>query len=163
MDVFLAKLLIQALRHRAKRKLGRRKCRRGGIAAQRGGGASEEQRAALAATLLLVDGLATEREDRLARKRKGRLDVRVRRALEVLLVDVQEWLPDAETCVEERGADVGVWPVCARGAEGGLDFFVGVVGYWECCRLFFFFFEFEFEFEFCLSFVFVEWTGYDRR
>ena len=150
MDVFLAKLLVQALRKRAKRKLGRRERRGGRVAAQRRGSAGEEERAALAAgaraaaprVLVVVvddaDGLPAERGDRLVGKRKGRLDVRVQHAVELVLGDVQERLPDREAGVEERDADVGVWPACARAAERGLDFFVVVFGYRERRRLFFF-------------------------
>jgi hypothetical protein len=82
--------------------------------------------------LLVDDGLAAERGDRLARERKGRLDVRVRHAVDLVLGYLEERLPDGEARIEERDADVGVWPVRACGAEGGLDFFVVVVGYWEC-------------------------------
>ncbi len=90
MNVFLPKFLVQTLRKRAKRKLAGRKCRRGGIAAQRGGGASEEERAAFAsaALLILVNGLSLERGDRLVRKRKGSLDVRVRHLVDFVLGDL---------------------------------------------------------------------------
>ena len=81
---------------------------------------------------LVDDGLAAERGDRLARERKGRLDVRVRHAVDLVLGYFEERLPDGEARVEERDADVGVGPVRACGAEGGLDFFVVVVGYREC-------------------------------
>ena len=84
---------------------------------------------------LVDDGLATERGDRLARERKGRLDVRVRHAVHLVLRYLEERLPDGEARIEERDADVGIWPVRARGAKGGLDFFVVVVGYWERRRL----------------------------
>ena len=138
MNVFLSKLLVQALRKRAERKLGRRERRGGRVAAQGSSGAGEEERAALpAAPLFLVDdGLATERGDRLARERKGRLDVRVRHAVDLVLCYLEERLPDGEARIEERDADVGVWPVRACSPKGGLDFFVVVVGYWErrCLR-----------------------------
>ena len=141
MNVFLSKLLVQALRKRAEGKLGRRERRGGRVAAQGSRGAGEEERAALPAaaaarSLLVDDGLATERGDCLARERKGRLDVRVRHAVDLVLGYLEERLPDGEARVEERDADVGVGPVRACGAEGGLDFCVVVVGYWErrCLR-----------------------------
>ena len=117
------------MRKRAKRKLGSRECRRGRIAAQGRGSASEEERAALSLALTVVYGLAFERGDRLARERKGGLDVRVRHLVDFVLGDLQKGLPYAETCVVERCADVGCRPVCAHGAEGGLDLFVAVLGY----------------------------------
>lgn len=128
-NVLLPKLLVQALRERAERKFGRRERRRGRVATQGGGGAGEEQRAALSP--LLVDGLVLERRDRLAGKRKRRLDVRVCHSVDLVLGDLQERLPDAETRVEEGDADVRVWPVGAYRTERGLDFLVVVVGYWE--------------------------------
>ena len=131
MNVFLPKLLVQALRKRAKGKLGSRERRGGRVAAQRSSGAREEERAAFAALALFFDGLTAESVDRLARERKGRLDVRVRHAVDVLLCELQEGLPDGEPRVEERDAHVRAWPVSARGAEGGLDLFVVVVGYRE--------------------------------
>jgi hypothetical protein len=132
MDIFLPKLLIQALCEGAQRKLSRREHRRGLVPAQRGGRAREQERAALA---VLVEGLPLKRADRLARKRKGGLDVRVRRSVQFLLGDLQERLPDPETRVEERYADVGVWPARAHRTERGLHFCVVVVGYWERCCL----------------------------
>ena len=141
MNVFLPKLLVQTLRKRAKRKLGSRECRRGRITAQGCGSASEEERAALTCAALrlgLVDNrLALERGDRLASERKGSLDVRLRHLVYFVLCDLQKGFPYAEPCVVERCAYVGGWPVCAHGSEGGLDFFIGVVGYRErgclCC------------------------------
>ena len=130
MDVFFPKFLVQTLRKRAECKLGGREHRGGRVAAQGRGGAGEEERAALAAALL-VDSLRLERADRLARERKGRLDVRVRHLVDFLLGDLQEGLPHGEARVEERHADVSVRPVRAHGAERGLHFFVVVVGYWE--------------------------------
>ena len=135
MDVFFPKLLVQTLRKRAERKLGGREGCSGRVPAQGGGGAGEEERAALAAALLVDDGLRLERADRFARERKGRLDVRVRHLVDLVLGDLQEGLPYGEACVEERHADVRVRPVCAHRAERGLDFFVVVVGYWECSGL----------------------------
>ena len=134
MDVFFPKFLVQALRKRAERKLGGRERRGGRVAAQGGGGAGKEERAALAAALL-VDGLRLERADRLARKRKRRFNVRVRRLVDFVLGDLQEGLPHAKARVEERHADVGVRPVRAHGAERGLHFFVVVIGDWERSRL----------------------------
>ena len=137
MNVFLPKLLIQTLRKRSKRKLGSRERRRGRITAQGSGSASEQERAALTAPLIIVYSLALERGDRLARERKGGFDVRVRHLVHFVLGDLQKGLPYAEPCVVERYADVGGRPVCTHGAKGGLDFFVGVVGYRErgclCC------------------------------
>ncbi len=135
MDIFFPKFLIQTLRKRAKRKLATRKGRGGRITAQGGGGASEEERAALTAPLVVIDGLALKSGDRLARKRIGRFEVRVRRLIDFLLCDLQKGLPYAKACVVKRYADVGCRPVCAHGAEGGLDFFIIVVGYWERGRL----------------------------
>ena len=85
MDIFLAKFLVQTLRERAKRKLGRRKRRRGRVAAQRSGRTCEEERASLAA---FVEGLPLERCDSLTRKRKRGLDVRVGRSVQFLLRDL---------------------------------------------------------------------------
>jgi hypothetical protein len=39
-----------------------------------------------------------------------------------VLGDLQKGLRYAGSCVVERYADVGGRPVCAHGAEGGLDF-----------------------------------------
>jgi hypothetical protein len=91
MDVLFPKFLVQTLRERAKRKLAGREGRSGRVAAQGGGGAGEEKCAALAA--VLVDGLALERGDRLLRERKRRLEVRVRRLVDLVLGDLQEGLP----------------------------------------------------------------------
>jgi hypothetical protein len=131
MNVLLPKLLIETLRKRTKGKLGsgERRCSR--ITAQRGRSAREEERAALATLIIFLNGLAAERVDRLARERKGSLDVRVCNPVDFFLGDLQEGLPDGEACVEERDAYVRLGPVRACGAEGGLDFFVVVVGYWE--------------------------------
>lgn len=131
MNVFLPKFLVQTLRKRANPKLGGREYRRGRITAQGCGSASEEERAALALPLIIVDRLALERCERLARERKGALEICVRHLVEFVLSDLQKGLPYAETCVVERYADVGCRPVCTHGAEGGLDFFVRVVGYRE--------------------------------
>lgn len=137
MNVFLAKFLIQTLRKRPKRKLGSRECRCGRITAQGCGSASEDERAALTgAALVTIDGLALECGDCLAGKRKSSLDVRVSHLVDFVLSDLQKGFPDAETCVEERYADVGGRPVCAHGTESSLDFFVVVVGYRECGRLY---------------------------
>src|SRR5882757_9736765 len=124
MNVFLPKFLIQTLRKRAKRKLGSRECGRGRITAQGCGSAGEEERAAFTPPLTIVDRLALEGGDRLARERKGGLDVRVRHLVDFVLGDLQKGLPYAETCVVERYADVRGRPVCAHGAESVLDFFV---------------------------------------
>ena len=137
MNIFLPKFLVQTLRKRAERKLGSRERRRGRITAQGRGSAGEEERAALTPSLIFVYSLALERCDRLARERKGGVEVRVRRLVDVVLGYLQKGFPNAESCVVERYADVGGGPVRAHGAEGGLDFFAGVVGYWECgclCR-----------------------------
>jgi hypothetical protein len=68
---------------------------------------------------------------------KAVFDVRVRHLVHFVLGDLQKGLPYAESCVVERYADVGCRPGCAHGADGGLDFFVVVVGYRErgclCC------------------------------
>jgi len=137
MDVFLPKFLIQTLRKRPKRKFGSRECRRGRITAQGCSSASEEERAALTVSVSVLPLLALERCDRLASERKGSFDVRVRHFVDIVLGDLQKRFPHAETCVVERCADIGGRPVCAYGAEGGLDFFVVVVGYRErgclCC------------------------------
>ena len=132
MNVFLAEFFVQTLRKRPKRKLGSRDCRRGRITAQGCGSTSEDERAALTgAALVTIDGLALERGDRLAGKRKSSLDVRVSHLVNFVLGDLQKRFPDAETCVVKRYADVGGRPVCAHGTESSLDFFVVVVGYWE--------------------------------
>lgn len=137
-DIFFPKFLVQTLRERAQRKLGGGEGRGGRVAAQGGGGAGEEERAALAAARV-VDRLRLERGDRLARERKGGLDVRVRHLVDLVLRELQEGLPHAEACVEERDADVRVRPVRAHGAERGLHLFVVVVGDWERGRLWVFF------------------------
>lgn len=134
MNVFLSKFLVQTLGKRSKCKLGGRERRRGRITAQGCSSAGEEERASLT-TVLLIDGLALERGDRLAREGKGGLDVRIEHLVDLLLGDLQKGLPYGETCVEERYADVGCRPVCSHGAEGGLDFIIGVVGYRERDRL----------------------------
>lgn len=131
MNIFLPKFLVQTLRKRPKPELGSRECRRGRITAQGRGSAGEEERAALTPPLAIVYRLALERGDRLARERKGGFDVRVRHLVHFVLGDLQKGLPYAESCVVERYADVGCRPVRAHGAEGGLDFFVVVVGYRE--------------------------------
>ena len=86
---------------------------------------------------MLVITLALECCDGLARERKGGFDVRVNHLVDFVLGELQKRFPYAETCVVESDADVGCRPVCAHGAEGGLDFFVSVVGYRErgslCC------------------------------
>lgn len=131
-DVFLPKLFIQALRKRTQREFARRERGRGRVPTQRGGRAGEEQRATLA---VLVDGLASERQDSLARERKRRFHVRVHYAIDLVLCDLQERLPDPESRVEERDADVGVRPARTHGAERRLYLFVAVLGYWERRRL----------------------------
>ena len=84
----------------------------------------------LGPSLLVDNGLATERSDHLACERKGRLDGYVCHAVNLDLGYIEERFPDGEARVAEHDVDVGVWPVRASGAEGGLDFFVVVVGYW---------------------------------
>jgi hypothetical protein len=54
---------------------------------------------------------APERSDHLACKHKGSLDVPARHHVNFVLGDPQEWLPHAESRVEERHADVSVRPV----------------------------------------------------
>lgn len=97
MDIFLPKLLAQALRQRAQRKLGRRKRRRGRVATQRRRRAGEQERAAFTAR---VERLPLERADRLVRERKSSLDVRVRHAVHLFLRDLHERFPDPEPGVE---------------------------------------------------------------
>ena len=128
MNVFLPKFLVQTLRKRSKSELGSRECRRGRITAQGCGSTSEEERAA---STEIVYTPALERGDRLARERKGGFDVRVRHLIDFVLGDLHKRFPYAETCVVESYVDVGGRPVFAYGAEGGLDFFIGVVGYRE--------------------------------
>ena len=132
MYIFLPKLLVQALRKRAHREFGRRKRGRSRVPTQSGGCAGEEQRAALAT---LVERLALECGDRLARERECRFDVRVRHTVDFILSDLQERLPDGEARVEERDAYVGVRPARTHSAESSLDFFVVIVSYWERRRL----------------------------
>ena len=131
MDILLPKFLVQTLRKRAKRKFGRRECRRGRVAAQGRGSAGEEERAAFAVPVIIIIARGLERGDGLARERKGGFDVRVDRLVDFVLGDLHKGLPHAESGVVERYTDVGGRPARAHGAEGVLDFFVGVVGYRE--------------------------------
>jgi hypothetical protein len=130
--IFLSKLLIQALRKRAQCEFRRRKCGRSHVPAQTGRCTGKEQRAAFA---VLVERLALERGDRLARERKCSFDVRFQDTVNFVFLNLQEWLPDSEACIEERGADVGMRPAFTHSAESALDFLIVVVGYWERRRL----------------------------
>ena len=128
MYIFLTKFLVKALRKRAQREFARRKCGRSRVTAQGGSRASEDQRAPLAA---LIEGLALERGNHLARERECCFDVCIHHMVDFVLRNLQERLPDGEACIEERDADVGVRPMCTHCAESTLDLLIVVIGYWE--------------------------------
>lgn len=128
MDVLLSELLREALAECTHSVFPRRERARQDIPTRRRGRTGEDQRAAFAGCIEIV---LLERSDRLSGESCACEDVTFERLAHLRLGRLEERLPDAESNVEERGANWHTGPLCADGCENGLETSVVVGVDWE--------------------------------